>query len=93
MTETVTLDAHTHHQIHEARKKDTSDGIEVVDLGPIKEVDFSDYNGLTVTDISDEYKFQAFDSGCRLVKTENGELLIVHHSVVPTGAWSIINNN
>jgi hypothetical protein len=88
MGETTTLDIERPFPIHKGRRVQSDPEIE--DLGRIEDYEVEEYDGLKVEDVTDEYSFEHWDSGNRLLETENGELLIVHHSAVDTGAWSFM---
>ena len=99
MGKTTELAPDNHYQIHKARiveAKSKPNSLYIEDVEHINEHELEDYDGISVEDVSDDENidtFEAFDSGCRLVKTNSGEFLIVHHNVVPTGAWSNINDS
>jgi hypothetical protein len=93
MSKKTKLKPQNEYQIHKGKVSEPKSGSEskhIEDLGHIETHELKEYDGLNVTDITDgdEYSFQPFDSGNRLVQTENGEFLIVHSRVVNTGAWS-----
>ena len=92
MREKTEINTDNNYRIHKTRRSEV-ESVDVVDLGHISEHELEDYNGLKVEDVTDEYSFESFDSGNRLLITENGEFLIVHHAVVPTGPWSSVNKN
>jgi len=87
------LNPQNEYQIHKGKiveSKSDEEEVYIEDLGHIESRQLKEYDGLTVTDITDdeEYSFQSFDSGNRLVQTDNGEFLIVHSRTVETGPWS-----
>lgn len=84
MLENYVLEAHTHNQIHRAKKCDDSE-YDFEREGVIEADELEKYNGLEVEELSrvshedSEYSFEYFDENNHLVRTvEEGEYLIVH---------------
>lgn len=93
MVKKTKLKIQNEYQVHKgivSESKTDSESIHIEDIGHIENHEIKDYNGLNVTDITDDdiYSFRPFDSGNRLVRTDNGEFLIVHSRVVNTGVRS-----